>query len=611
MISSHKPKSPFMFYLLKADFFSENISLNFNQAKKINTVSGMLLTMVVIICSVVLALIFGKEVYNRTNPSVSQSNYFVSDSIVKGENLLFFFNVRNFGGTMFANPFDYFDLNAYTLKGRDAVVYESYYYDLNITKCNEQHFEKYKEKLSINNIDYISYINFYYCINLFDGFEIYNPYGYANTTLNRFNFMACDLTHGAENCPADLNDKMKEFYFDFKFLDSYIDSSDYNNPIKYYFNSLFIQVSNLQQKRTYLSFINMKFTNDKGWLFEDSTTNEFVIFSKNDVETFPLSGYTNNFYIITLQSPLITSKYSRSYLKIQDVFAKVGGFINGLVIVIKILTIDFFEYSYLTTINDLIITEKSKTQRKSSQANLLSEIPTRNKSNYLSNNPIEAKREFEGNKKLSNNNNNLIVNNIRTSNNINCEKEKFNNSKSVFIEQRDSTNKLAFHKNSVNTKNLERKKKPKLSNFTVFEKQTTNENNLYANTINQIRTSNPQFNNYINKNLNNNNTNYNNEDKKDNYDNNMNSRKYTNEFEKDRIISPNFSNNSFNYSDIDLNSYKITNSFWSYIKYRIVYLLCCYDKKRKNIINKIKEYTFDFLSLENEIKNKIPLSNLK
>ena len=56
---------------------------------------------------------------------------------------------------------------------------------------------------------------------------------------------------------------------------------------------------------------------------------------------------------ILFDSPNVIDRITRSYMKIQDLFAKIGGMINALVIVMKILTIHYIRFNYLINLFQL------------------------------------------------------------------------------------------------------------------------------------------------------------------------------------------------------------------------------------------------------------------
>ena len=67
------------------------------------------------------------------------------------------------------------------------------------------------------------------------------------------------------------------------------------------------------------------------------------------------------------ESPNIVDKINRSYMKVQDLFAKIGGLINALVIIFRILSTHYFRFPYINKLIDL--SNEEQINRKSIKLN--------------------------------------------------------------------------------------------------------------------------------------------------------------------------------------------------------------------------------------------------
>lgn len=353
------------FYLLKADFFSENISLNFNESKRLNSCTGISLTLLVIISGLCLALIFGRDMYDRKNPTVSESNLIVRDSIVQVKDLFYMFNIKANNGSSYLNLDKYIKLRGVSFEIVNSVTKNIAYYNIKYELCNEKHFDVLEEKYDMSLISKNDYIGTNYCILLPDDIEIYNPYGNSNSISYSIEFIPCyeqissTINDNTDSCPSNVYEVLSKFNIDVKFLDNFVESLDFSNPVKYFINSFSSQITRLILKTTFISLINVEFISDNAWLFE---TSESIFFSSYIGRETQFTGINDGsvLYTLTFETPQTIRKYYRKYLKLQDLFAKVGGFINGLIILMRILTVDFFEYSYLINVNELIKKERVK-----------------------------------------------------------------------------------------------------------------------------------------------------------------------------------------------------------------------------------------------------------
>lgn len=64
-------------------------------------------------------------------------------------------------------------------------------------------------------------------------------------------------------------------------------------------------------------------------------------------------------YWITFESPNIREIEKRSYMKVQDLFAKVGGIINAIFIIINILFYDYLRFIFKKDIANYLISSKN------------------------------------------------------------------------------------------------------------------------------------------------------------------------------------------------------------------------------------------------------------
>lgn len=683
-----KSHSKTLFYLLKLDFFSEHISFNYNESKRINSTVGMLLTMIVVFLSASLCIVFGKDTYYKTTPTVSQTQNYLENSIVTKNNLFFFFRFQLYGGTIFDKAFDYLKFVHRRLYYEDAALVKVTEEDVVFENCNDSHFKSLGDKLSIGSIDYSQYVNRYYCIKFPDDFYVYNPYGYSNSILNAFMIKSCQSETSV--CPDDMQIKLSEIYLDFYYLDNYVDSLDYVNPIKYYFNSFLEQLTNEFQKRSYISFINVVYTSDNGWLLENKEKIEFASFNSKTQQVNALAN--NNLYILAVDSPRVTTKYFRTYLKVQDMFAKVGGFINGLIIALRILSIDYFEYCYLLSICDLINYEKHKhnkillTQNKNKlndnrlihlaplDPNKLSDMKKRemtrdeeigykddvnneNKDNYQYNiNFFDNRHEHNQYNNASKDNfiNKNIIdllkpqgvqdkNNIKEELNLHKLCKDSNSNKMHYASINDNSNLYSIKKinNYINNPHSNNNIR-KYNSFTNGDDRACKN---ITNNLNNINFGNAHVNSDAQNILDHFNANNTNHDLQLNRERNMFSSKSKINHEDNHVNSSRNNNiavyNSLNAINMNLGNQilhhikdhkfksftsisnkmpdfehivvkndsnetlKISTSILCYLKFRLSYVFCCMNQQRKYYINKVKDDTLDFTSIQKEIRNKL------
>jgi hypothetical protein len=100
---------------------------------------------------------------------------------------------------------------------------------------------------------------------------------------------------------------------------------------------------------------NVVYETDYGYIIQSLKTVKFTQFSYNEVIVDIRKGQTSkpgNFAELTLLMDEKIDEYHRSFTKLQNVFASIGGFFEGIIIVASLIA-DFFtsKLYYLTIIN--------------------------------------------------------------------------------------------------------------------------------------------------------------------------------------------------------------------------------------------------------------------
>ena len=95
----------------------------------------------------------------------------------------------------------------------------------------------------------------------------------------------------------------------------------------------------------------MDFWKPKSLWFLFYKFNEFI--NEWISENYPLENLW-----ITFEVSSIKKNYNRSYLKIQDLFAKIGGIFNAFFIVTKVLTTHYFKYNFLMSLREFLNPKK-------------------------------------------------------------------------------------------------------------------------------------------------------------------------------------------------------------------------------------------------------------
>ena len=324
------------------DFIRPQISLKLNSSKRFSSVFGGIVSLTILAMSTILFVLFGKNLFYKITPSAFVSETYTESSKVDLNKFTITITIFDFNLNLIKNPQAYFDINPYRetyLVGK--TIFADVDPNFKIVQCEERHFENWKEKVSNDFI--MNEVESAICIDYDKNGYFENKYGTLTGTLIDFDFAVCDRS--VRECPEDLEQMTENNYIEIHFLNSYVDYSNYESPIKYYVDSISQQTNFHQLKRTFVDINESVLITDQGWIFKDEVLIKYyslVDYRKERVNT--PSDTPNEIYWISFSAPQIFKTHFRSYLKIQDLLAHVGGIINILIMGSKVLFYFVFEF---------------------------------------------------------------------------------------------------------------------------------------------------------------------------------------------------------------------------------------------------------------------------
>lgn len=442
-----------MKHFRKLDFVSEEIGFEVNNSRIYKTNSGAFLSLIISISSIIIAIMIGNEVYERKLPNVSVSSNYLEDSTISFTEYPIFFSVADTYGNYYDDYSQYLYFYLYKMNITNSIFEYSGILESSIHRCTMDDFSPYKGKIEDDLLKTFLDIPTT-CMSFDENFLIKNPYDSPNSSSIVFSFSYCE----GDNCAEDIEFALKEIYVKFYYMNAYVDSDDYENPIKNYIDVISQRLSYGFLKTKYVRFLNNEFISDNGWLFKNLKTYDYLAL-KDTYDEMNLSSptYPTDMYWMTVESPNIREIGKRSYMKIQDLFAKVGGVINAIIIIINLLFYDYLRFIFKKDLVSYLISNKNaKFNVNSNYFSILnnSNINNYNKENSLDNN--KTNNNINLGLKSNYYNDNDINNNIRENiknNQINADSNikisAFNNIK-INNYNNINNNNETFIKNNIN-----------------------------------------------------------------------------------------------------------------------------------------------------------------
>lgn len=365
--SSNTTLSNFIENLKYLDIFPQNTSFTDKGKVNFRSWTGVVLSLLVIISSIILGWMFGSELYKRQKPMVSSSLEYNSESkIVLNEIPMFIILSDGYGNKIDIEGLYNLRVFRMFINENGISTFSSMITDqFPLVKCNYSHFSRIIGKISKEVV--IDILNLpAYCFDMSYGeLIIQNPYKHYSSSFINFHITRNNCTETNMNitnstfCSDNYSEITTQAYVEFFFLDTYINSFNYTHPINYFFNSKNTQISSKYLKRNFIKLSNNYYISDNGWMIEDKKEIKYYSKSSCSTETNELaSGFELDNLWITLEVTSFSNNTHRSYYKVPEFFARIGGLVNAFMIMIKILFSHYLRFNYIMSLKKYLNVSK-------------------------------------------------------------------------------------------------------------------------------------------------------------------------------------------------------------------------------------------------------------
>lgn len=455
----------------KVDIYGLPLSFEEEDSNKIATCGGLVGSVITFSFVVAMSILFGKELIQRKHPlSITSEEHVDTSTVYLKEMPLLFKFIMDKGNSIDGNLYFNFAIYQYYTSAESVITFDT---DLHFKPCDYRDYTKHQDWVKSMVEDPA---NKFLCISHKNDTKIVNPYGYPNSTFIHISFRKCNPKE--KKCAADTEIALRDIYVQMFFKDAYIDVNNNSDPIKYADKIETSQNSLSFLKRNYIRFRKDVFIDDSGWLLENYKTTECISMADHYVDVNPNTAdhIKDNLYWMTFESPSIRKKITRSYMKLQDLLAKIGGIVKGSVVIVEMLLIFYskFKYSFfvikcaINTEEDFknlgieqitlfsVLSKKLRSNSKEPKTGIINEIKQFDRQEIKEDLDLTPRNHsVKPNKEISK----LDSNSIQKEKNVNKEKKKDDsNQESLDYKNKSDLRMLNIQKNNfINTerKNLE------------------------------------------------------------------------------------------------------------------------------------------------------------
>ena len=464
-------------YFLMLDSFGVGINFYLKGYKDYHSHLGGFVTALIYVATIICGLYFSKELFQKSNPSVSTStaNYPNPKKINYPDSTFFILGVTvdslPFIDNSIYRPIGYINRK---INGTEQPEIKN----ISVETCNKVFNKDYK---FYNEIGHLNLSNFY-CISLnqntIDLDELYVNEFWGNEGFQMLQIKLYNCNAIAENkneCASDdiMKEKLKSPIISYYTLRNFIDTNNYKQPFVRGLHETFYYVSYKKYVSATQYLKHMQIHSDNGLLFseeeiiEDNTVDSMIEYSEPEQED-------GKIFTMTIQLTNKIEIYSRSYFKLQDLGAEIGAIYGVLHMVFEVI-FNFYNNSKLFSniINKFFLIKEDFTplnRQKKSFINLkkkfrndLNLVISLQKTSFITSHNNILNKSFNKQNNLSN------ISNISDINRHNKTTEENIRTTEPFNNREEKNNGNDFTQRILNLKKKEDEKKIKID-FTYVDR---------------------------------------------------------------------------------------------------------------------------------------------
>lgn len=347
--------------LKQMDSIGIQVSLNYKGNSRLKTRTGGILTCLLYLLFVGGFLYFGTNMYLKRNPNVIQSSEYFDNPPridISPQNFPFMLAVDDPTNNLdFFKDSTIYNLKAYlfrqnrTIDANGSIKLKSERIPLDLVSCNlTYHFEGMENEFSNLNL------NNAYCIA--PNSTIYLKGDFINNEWSMLQFYLYQCSNSTSNntCKSKeiIDSKLKATYIDFEYRLYYNTPKEYKEPMNKVKQQYFTSMSNYLGKQVNIYLKKINYTTDTGFLTKMPYTKEYVqVDSIREFINNPSPTENNQIFSINIRLASNGDITERTYMKIQNVLANVGGLFKTITLFFIIITqVLFKNYFYVKLINE-------------------------------------------------------------------------------------------------------------------------------------------------------------------------------------------------------------------------------------------------------------------
>ena len=343
---------------------------------------GSFISLICCSCVFMFFIYFFEKILSHSKPNMVVSNLIdeLPDKYYFNDDFVFAISLQFPNYTNYVNESIYFlklyDVEYQFLEDNSYIFNEK---EIPITLCSNYNIKVLPEYFGGLNLKQL------YCAN-FSGYYLEGEYGQKKWRTLNFKFSKCRNFSNYNNClnQEEIDTYLQSGYVDIFMTDKMIVPKDFKNPTKIYGKNIFDSINGKEYMDYWIYLKRLEVQTDEGIVFDQIVKTSVLSFEKTSTMKYSLLDET--FLQVILRISINKDIYDRTYMKLQEALANVGGMVKIIFTIGEILNyltkiilyrnymlqffnMDYFKaitnnkknikYNKLVTIPPLIITNKN------------------------------------------------------------------------------------------------------------------------------------------------------------------------------------------------------------------------------------------------------------
>jgi hypothetical protein len=364
------------------DMIGLEIGLKHKSSRSYQSIPGGTITILILIFIAYCTIYFGEDIYYKEKPISRFNKAMNNNTLINMTQFPVTISFTTAQGALYTNSDRYIQISPYWYLFDWQPLHQSgiKVYPLIVEPCNEEHVSIHKD-LFLQE----SFFSSSFCIKndkYINGTveqkgEIFfqNEFGSLNSSIIQYLVQQCtNTTENWNKCASqeDIDTFLSNVNIAYTYVDAYVNLDYYERPYNYYISRNIVALNRKIGKTNIVRVKPVTIKTDSGFILEDP--DDISIIQSEQINT-DILGETPIMFNLVLTGTRTQDVYYRNYIKVQDIFANVGGLLQFL-LTISIFVLEFYqEASFkLDILNNLYEIDNEKVDMKEPKVEIIDEL---------------------------------------------------------------------------------------------------------------------------------------------------------------------------------------------------------------------------------------------